>query len=246
MLGSSENRECQIDSLAQSWGILSGAARPERAKQAMDSVREHLLRRQDRMLLLFTPPFDQTSRDPGYIKGYPPGIRENGGQYTHAAIWAVWAFAELGEAELASRLYQMLSPIHHGDTREKAARYQVEPYVVAADIYSQPPHVGRGGWTWYTGSGGWTYRLGLEIILGIRRRGDTLQLKPCIPKEWRQFRVHYRYGQAKYDILVTNPEGLHSGVSEVRLDGEVLPDDRVPLAPDAHEHHVEVVLGERD
>jgi cyclic beta-1,2-glucan synthetase len=242
-LGSMENRECKIDSLAQSWAVLSAAAKDDRAQQAMRAVLEHLVRDDDRLVLLFTPPFDRTRRDPGYIKGYPPGIRENGGQYTHAAIWAAWAFAELGEAETANRLLGMLNPIHHGDTRRKVERYRVEPYVMAGDVYSEAPHTGRGGWTWYTGSGGWMYRLGLEAILGVRRNGKTLEMKPCIPKEWDEYKVSYKQGPTQYEIHVRNPDHLHRGVVKVTLDGEIVQDGKVPLSGDGQEHRVEVVMG---
>jgi cyclic beta-1,2-glucan synthetase len=169
-LGSAANDECRIDSISQSWAVLSGAGNPDRARQAMDSVERHLLRRADRLLLLLDPPFDLTPSDPGYIDGYPPGIRENGGQYTHAAVWSLMAFAGLGEGDKAVELFDLLNPIHHASRRAEVRKYKVEPYVVAADIYSQPPHVGRGGWTWYTGAAGCLYRAGVESILGFRKR----------------------------------------------------------------------------
>ncbi len=193
-LGSHEDEECQIDSIAQSWAVLSGAAEPTRAAQAMESVNRLLVKHAEQMILLFTLPFDKSDRDPGYIKGYLPGVRENGGQYTHAAIWTAWAFAELGQGDRAAELFKMLNPISHADTPEKAARYKVEPYVIAADIYSEHAHSGMGGWTWYTGSSGWMYRLGLEAILGISRVGETLKIDPCIPKDWPGFKVNYRFG----------------------------------------------------
>jgi len=171
----------------------------------MDAVADRLVRLDDQLILLFTPPFDGVASDPGYIKGYPPGIRENGGQYTHAAIWAAWAFAELGQGDRAAALFQLLNPITHTDTREKALRYRVEPYVVAADVYGVSPHTGRGGWTWYTGSSGWMYRLGLEAILGLRQAGQVLRISPCIPKTWPGFRLTYRVGTTSYDISVENP-----------------------------------------
>jgi cyclic beta-1,2-glucan synthetase len=242
-LGSVENSECKIDSLAQSWAVLSGAASGDRAEQAMSAVLDRLVRGNDELVLLFTPPFDRTSRDPGYIRGYPPGIRENGGQYTHAALWATWAFAALGEGETANRLFNMLNPIHHSETRPKAELYRVEPYVIAGDVYSETPHTGRGGWTWYTGSGGWGYRLGLEAILGVRRNGATLEIRPCIPKEWDEYGVSYGYGSTRYQIRVRNPDHLHRGVTEVTLDGEILQDGKIPLSADGHEHSVEVVMG---
>jgi cyclic beta-1,2-glucan synthetase len=180
-LGSAASRECRTDSIAQSWAVISAVAEPTRATRAMAAVKEHLVRRSDGLLLLFTPPFDQSSLDPGYIKGYPPGIRENGGQYTHAAIWSVIAFAQLGDGDKAADLFSMLNPINHASTRAAVHRYKVEPYVVSADVYSAPPHVGRGGRTWYTGSAGWMYRAGLEWILGFRVHGATLLIDPCVP-----------------------------------------------------------------
>ena len=203
-LGSAQDAECQIDSIAQSWAVLSGAGEPGRAAQAMDAVRRRLVRPEDGLLLLFTPPFDKTPRDPGYIKGYLPGIRENGGQYTHAALWSAWAFAELGQSETAEKVFRLLNPIYHADTPVKVERYKVEPYVVAADVYGVAPHIGRGGWTWYTGSAAWMYRLGLEGILGLRRAGAGLVIEPHIPAGWPGYDVTYRYGQATYHICVRN------------------------------------------
>jgi cyclic beta-1,2-glucan synthetase len=243
-LGSSENKECQIDSIAQSWAVLSGAGEPERIQQAMAAVNEKLVREDDRLLLLFTPPFDETPRDPGYIKGYPPGIRENGGQYTHAAIWAVWAFAAMGDGDRAGALFCLLNPITHSDNRAKAARYQVEPYVTAADVYSVDPFTGRGGWTWYTGSGGWLYRLGLEAILGLHREGDILRVQPCIPRDWNGYSMTYRFGKATYHIQVENPGAVNQGLEEVILDGKALPDGAIPLKDDGERHNLIVRMGD--
>jgi len=242
-LGSAENQECQIDSLAQSWAVLSDAGDPARAAQAMESVVKRLVRRDDRLLLLFTPPFDETRRDPGYIKGYPPGIRENGGQYTHAALWAVWAFAELGQGDRAGALFRLLNPITHSDALEKARHYRVEPYIVAADVYGASPHIGRGGWTWYTGSSGWMYRLGLEAILGLRKVGRLLRVDPCIPKDWPGFTLTYREGETVYQIQVENPERVNRGVKQVMLDGEELPEEEIPLAGDGKGHEVHILMG---
>ncbi|MFN2283650.1 MAG: GH36-type glycosyl hydrolase domain-containing protein, partial [Anaerolineae bacterium] len=241
-LGSAESDECRIDSLAQSWAVLSGAGDPDRASQAMASVVDNLVRRDDDLILLFTPPFDQTGRDPGYIKGYPPGIRENGGQYTHAALWAVWALAKMGRGDLAAELFGLLNPIHHADTPEKVMRYRVEPYVIAADVYSVAPHVGRGGWTWYTGSSGWMYRLGVEAILGLHRTGDALRIDPCIPKEWPSYEVTYRDGETVYHIHVENPDGECHGVTTVTLDGEPVEGNAIPLLADGNPHEVHVVI----
>jgi cyclic beta-1,2-glucan synthetase len=243
-LGSAESDECQIDSIAQSWAVLSGAADEERARRAMESVERRLVRWEDRLVLLFSPPFDQTPMDPGYIKGYLPGIRENGGQYTHAAIWSVVAFAMLGEGDKAVDLFNVLSPIYRASRRADVHRYKVEPYAVPADVYSEPPHVGRGGWTWYTGAAGWLFRAGLEWILGLRKRGSALRIDPCIPRGWKGFAITYRHGDTVYRITVQNPKGVCRGVSRVRLDGTLLPGQAlVPLSDDGGEHLVEVVLG---
>ncbi len=242
-LGSSKNNECQIDSIAQSWAVISGAADPARALQAMESVNDRLVKCADQMILLFTPPFDNSARDPGYIKGYLPGVRENGGQYTHAAIWTAWAFAKLGQGDRAVELFHALNPIRHSDTPEKAALYKTEPYVIAADIYSVSPHVGRGGWTWYTGSSGWMYRLGIEAILGINRVGSALNINPCIPHDWAGFKVDYRFGRTHYKISVQNPNGVNRGIVQILLDGNLLADKLIPLVDDGHPHEAWVVMG---
>jgi cyclic beta-1,2-glucan synthetase len=242
-LGSHENNECQIDSIAQSWAVLSGAADSTRARKAMEAVDRMLVKPAEQMILLFTPPFDKSVRDPGYIKGYLPGVRENGGQYTHAAIWTAWAFAKLGQGDRAMELFHMLNPVSHSDTPEKVARYKVEPYVIAADIYSVPPHTGRGGWTWYTGSSGWTYRLGLEAILGITKVGNALNVDPCIPSHWPGFKVDYRFGMAHYKISVENPHHINRGIQVIMLDGNPLPDSLIPLVDDGRLHEVRVVMG---
>ena len=243
-IGSAEDDECQIDSIAQSWAVLSGAGDEGRARQAMESVAGRLVREEDQLLLLFSPPFDETPLDPGYIKGYPPGIRENGGQYTHAAIWSVMAFAQLGEGDKSFHLFDLLNPIRHASRRASAHRYKVEPYVVAADVYSAPSNVGRGGWTWYTGAAAWLYRAGVESILGFRKRGSTLLIDPCVPREWKGFEIDYRHGETLYRIEVENPNGVCRGVSSVSLDGTSLQaGGPVPLADDGLEHRVRVVLG---
>jgi cyclic beta-1,2-glucan synthetase len=242
-LGSHASAECQIDSIAQSWGVISGAAERGRATTAMAAVDERLVRRDDGLVLLFTPPFDQTAHDPGYIKGYPPGVRENGGQYTHGAIWSVIAFAMLGDGDKASELFALLNPIHHARTRADIHRYKVEPYVMCADVYSEPTHVGRGGWTWYTGSAGWMYRAGLEWILGFRLRGTTLVIDPCVPKAWPGFAIAFQYHSARYEISVLNPNGVSRGVARISLDGKAVPPSGVALSDDGADHKVEVVLG---
>ncbi len=242
-LGSAQNLECQIDSIAQSWSVLSGAADIARATQAMQAVLARLVKRDDGLILLFTPPFDNTLHDPGYIKGYLPGVRENGGQYTHAALWAIWALADLGDGDSACALFGMLNPIYRTDTPQKVARYKVEPYVISADVYGVAPNEGRGGWTWYTGSAGWMARLGIEAILGLRRIGQTLRIDPCIPKQWSGYAMTYRVGQTTYAIQVDNPEGINRGVRQVILDGVEAPNGVILLTDDAQCHHVTVVLG---
>ncbi|PZR71636.1 MAG: glycosyl transferase [Chthoniobacterales bacterium] len=244
-LGGHSDAECRIDSIAQSWSVLSGAGEKSRAVAAMAAVNEQLVRRDDELVLLFTPPFDQTPLDPGYIKRYPPGIRENGGQYTHGAVWSVIAFAMLGDGDKAGELFSILNPINHARTRADIFRYKVEPYVACADIYAEPAHIGRGGWTWYTGSAGWMYRAGLEWILGFRLRGATLLIDPCIPRSWPGFEITFKYHSARYDISVENPRGVSRGVSSIRLDGVALQisDASIPLSDDGANHKVEVVLG---
>ena len=225
-LGSATNDECRIDSIAQSWAVISGAADPARARQAMAAVRQRLVRADDRLILLFDPPFDKGALEPGYIKGYVPGIRENGGQYTHAATWVVLATALLGQGERAMELFGLLNPIHHADSPDKVARYKVEPYVVAADVYGAPPHTGRGGWTWYTGSAAWLYRIGLEAILGFQLRGGRLQIEPCIPPGWPGYEITYRNGSTTYHVAVENSGGTGRGVRGVTLDGQSVPGRR--------------------
>jgi cyclic beta-1,2-glucan synthetase len=244
-LGSASSSECRIDSIAQSWSVMSRAANPTRAARAMAAVEKHLVRRDDGLVLLFNPPFDQTPLDPGYIKAYPPGIRENGGQYTHAAIWSIIAFAMLGDGDKAGELFSILNPINHASTPDAVQRYKVEPYVACADLYSIAPHIGRGGWTWYTGSAGWMYRAGLESILGFRLQGATLLLDPCIPTAWPSFRIQFRYHSARYDIQVENSRGVSRGILRAELDGVVLSGNqaRIPLTDDGATHHVQIVLG---
>jgi cyclic beta-1,2-glucan synthetase len=241
-LGSAENDECQIDSIAQTWAVISGAGDPQRSRQAMDSVEQRLVREQDGLILLFTPPFDKGSLQPGYIKGYVPGIRENGGQYTHAATWVVQATALLGRGRRAMELFDLVSPVGHSATAEAVTRYKVEPYVVAADIYGAPPHTGRGGWTWYTGSASWLYRIGLESILGFHRRGQALTVDPCIPGDWPGFAIRYRHGSATYQIRVENPGGAETGVRTVVVDGQPRDDRVIPLADDGREHEVLITM----
>jgi cyclic beta-1,2-glucan synthetase len=245
-LGSVANTECRIDSIAQSWAVISGAGDPGRGVAAMAALDRYLIRREDKLALLFTPPFDQPAQDPGYIKGYPPGIRENGGQYTHAAVWTAMAFAMQGDGDRAGELLAMLNPIRHADSPAGIQRYKVEPYVACADVYSEAPHVGRGGWTWYTGSAGWMYRVTLEWLLGLRVQGDSLVLDPCIPRNWPGFEIAYRHGSTRYDIVVENPDGVCRGIITTTLDGQVLPVEKarpITLQDDGGAHRLEVILG---
>lgn len=242
-LGSSENSECRIDSIAQSWAVLSGAGDPDRARRAMAAVDDQLVRRDDGLILLFTPPFDDGPLHPGYIKGYVPGIRENGGQYTHAATWVVQAFAELGAGAKAVETFNMLNPVRHGEHAKQVDRYRVEPYVVVADLYGVSPHVGRGGWSWYTGSAAWLYRVGLESILGFRLRGDRLRMEPCIDPAWKGFAITFVHRGTTYRIRVENPHGVERGVRNVTLDNQPVTDGWVNLTDDGQVHDVVVTLG---
>ncbi len=243
-LGSAANTECRIDSIAQSWGVISGGAEPGRATRAMAAVNQQLVRQADGLILLLTPPFDHTTLDPGYIKGYVPGIRENGGQYTHAAVWILMAFAALGDGDRAGDLLRMLNPINRSGSRAGVQRYKVEPYVMSGDVYAEPPHVGRGGWTWYTGSAGWFYRAGIEWVLGFRVRGKVLSIDPCIPRSWRNYSINFRYNSSTYKIRVENPRGVSRSIAKVEFDGKSVPGPaNIPLEDDGIEHHILVVLG---
>ncbi|MDB5294035.1 MAG: NdvB, partial [Phycisphaerales bacterium] len=241
-MGSAASPECKIDSLPQSWSVLSGAGDPARARQALDALDAHLVKRDLGLIQLFDPPFDKSPQNPGYIKGYVPGVRENGGQYTHAAVWAVMAFAAAGDGERAWELFRLINPVNHGDTERAIATYKVEPYVVAADVYTNPQHAGRGGWTWYTGSAGWMYRLITESLLGLHLEVDRLRVEPVMPAGWQAFDVHYRYRETFHHIHVRRV-GDGNGVSRVVLDGVEQPDKRVPLTDDRGEHHADVEVG---
>jgi cellobiose phosphorylase len=242
-LGSAQNDECQIDALPQAWAVISGAADPARAHSAMAAVEERLVRTDDAVIQLFDPPFDKGVLQPGYIKGYVPGIRENGGQYTHAATWVALATALEGRGDRAMQLWNLINPIYHATTARAVQHYKVEPYVVCADVYGAAPHTGRGGWTWYTGSAGWLYRVAVESILGFQLRGDTLHFAPCIPPRWPKFEMRYRHRSSTYRILVDNSAGTGRGVRSIELDGRRLPNDSLPLCDDAKAHDVVVNLG---
>jgi cellobiose phosphorylase len=246
-LGSASNTECRIDSIAQSWSVLAGADRhmgnPSRSRQAMQAVADHLVRREHGLIQLLDPPFDQSALDPGYIRGYVPGIRENGGQYTHAAIWSAMAFAALGDGEQTSALLSMLNPINH--TRSPAAVdiYKAEPYVMAGDIYALPPHAGRAGWSWYTGAAGWMYRLITESVLGLHVQGDSLSVAPCLPAEWTNFKLHYRFRETDYHINVSQVATGSSPMTQLTtliVDGVAQTTQRIHLHDDRQVHHVEI------
>ncbi|MEO5902913.1 MAG: glucoamylase family protein [Gemmatimonadaceae bacterium] len=241
-LGSSTSDDCKIDSIAQSWSVISQAGDRERSRLAMEALTEHLVREDARLIMLLTPPFDNSQHDPGYIQGYLPGVRENGAQYTHAALWAVLATALRGDGDRAMQLYQMINPVTHALTPEAVAQYKVEPYVVAADVYTAEGHLGRGGWTWYTGSASWLYRVGLEAILGFTKRGETLEIDPCVPSAWKEFTIEYRHGGSKYSVIVKNPSGAQRGVVSTTLDGEPI-EGPIQLVSDGSDHDVIVTLG---
>jgi cyclic beta-1,2-glucan synthetase len=243
-LGSAQNEECRIDSLTQSWAVFAQEADPRRTARAMEAVRANLVRRDAQVVLLLTPPFDRMPHDPGYIKAYVPGVRENGGQYTHAALWTVIALAQLGLGDEAMELFHMINPINHMRTPAGLNRYRAEPYAVAADVYAHPMHLGRGGWTWYTGSAGWMYQAAIEGILGLRRSGDTFRVEPSIPAMWPTFSIQWRVGRTCYQITVVNPEHRGRGVRSASLDGAAVEPDAIPLLQDGKTHDVIVELGD--
>jgi cyclic beta-1,2-glucan synthetase len=245
-LGTKDAEECRIDAIAQAWAVISGGAAPDRALRALEAVEEKLVSWEDGLVALLAPPFDHMAQDPGYIKGYVPGVRENGGQYTHAAIWVAMAYALMGDGDEALALLDLINPINHALTREAADVYRVEPYVVAADVYAAKPHVGRGGWTWYTGSASWFYTVAVRTILGIRTvaEGGTryLVVDPCIPKAWRSFSAEMRFGATTYQVRVDNPRGVNRGVQRVACDGSVAAKERVVISNDGRTHRVVVTM----
>jgi len=240
-LGSAENEECRIDSLPQSWATIAEVGTSERRRMALDSMWDELVRHDLQLMQLLTPPFDRSAIEPGYIKGYPPGVRENGGQYTHGAVWAALALALAGRNEQAATLVAFLNPINHALNPAAVERYKIEPYVLAADVYSQSPYAGRGGWSWYTGSASWYYRLLHEVVFGIERQADTLRFCPHVPSAWTQFKLHYRYHETFYHVGFTqSPE--HQGPARLTLDGVSLEEPILKLINDKHEHTVKVVF----
>ena len=240
-LGSASNPECQIDSVAQSWSVLSGIGEVQRSRKAMDALDKQLVDRNHGLVKLLAPPFDKSDLDPGYIRGYVPGVRENGGQYTHAAIWAAMAFAAMDDGARAWELFRMINPVNHSLSPEEIAIYKVEPYVMAADVYAVAPHTGRGGWTWYTGSAGWMYRLIIESLLGLRLEVDKLYFAPCFPADWTGFKVHYRFRETVYHITVLQSPD-HEGGMNMTMDGIPRDDKTVQLVNDLQEHFVELTF----
>jgi cyclic beta-1,2-glucan synthetase len=241
-LGSAQNIECRIDSIAQSWSVISKAGTKERTANAMESANKYLVRREDKIIQLFDPPFDKSDLNPGYIKGYVPGVRENGGQYTHAAIWLVMAFAAMGNKEKTWELLQMINPINHGNDAAKIAEYKVEPYVVAADVYAETSNKGRGGWTWYTGSAGWMYQLIIESFIGLQKKGDKIFFTPCIPVDWSSIKIQYRYETSLYNIQYLQASGGTDFIAKVFLDGAEQQEKNIVLVNDGLTHEVIVRL----
>jgi cyclic beta-1,2-glucan synthetase len=243
-LGSAENTECKIDSLAQSWAVISGAGEKERIDTAFESLEHYLINREIGIIMLLTPPFDEGDLKPGYIKSYIPGVRENGGQYTHAAAWVIMAYALMGNGDKAWELYNMLVPINHANTLMEASRYKVEPYVMAADVYAVQPHAGRGGWSWYTGASGWMYRVALQNILGFNKMGDKIVINPCIPKGWKEYQIEYLFKETKYIIEIKNPEQVNSGIKSMIVDGMLYEQsNEIILVNDGKQHIVEIIMG---
>jgi cellobiose phosphorylase len=239
-LGSAKSPECRIDSISQSWAVLSGAGDSQRSRKAMEAVDQYLVRRADSLVQLLDPPFDQSDLNPGYIKGYVPGVRENGGQYTHGAIWAAMAFAALGDGRRAWELLSMINPVNHGNSVETIQKYKVEPYVVAADVYAVLPHTGRGGWTWYTGSAAWMYRLIVESLLGLKREANKLSFTPCLPPDWEPFALHYRFHETLYHIRIIPLKADEKETAVLTVDGVVQQEKAIALVDDGQDHAVEV------
>jgi cyclic beta-1,2-glucan synthetase len=242
-LGSRESDECRIDSLPQSWSVIARSGDAERCAEAIASIEKFLIKKDEKLALLLAPPFAETALDPGYIKSYPLGIRENGGQYTHAAAWLIVAYALSGDGDKAGELFSMVNPLNHTRTRAEIETYKTEPYSIAADVYSHPEHTGRGGWTWYTGAAGWLYRAALEYILGFQKTGDSLKIVPRIPKDWREYEIIYRCRETVYRIKIENPEGASGENIQTILDGKTLKNNKIPLVNDKAEHLVRVILG---
>lgn len=241
-IGSVDNEECRIDSISQSWGVISGAADNDKKYISMESLENHLIDKENGIIKLLDPPFNKTKLEPGYIKSYLPGVRENGGQYTHAAIWAIIAYTKLGFGDKALEYYRMINPIEHSRTKETAIKYKVEPYTIAADIYGAESLAGRGGWTWYTGSSSWFYKAGIENILGLVIKNNRLRIEPCIPKEWKEYKIKYRYKNSIYNITVKNESGKNTGVDKFFLNGVEVEEKEIALSDDGGIYEIEIKM----
>lgn len=241
VLGSMENDECRIDSIAQSWSIISGAGDNDKKYISMESLENHLVDRENGIIKLLDPPFEKGKLEPGYIKGYLPGVRENGGQYTHGAIWVIIAEAMIGFGDKAAELYRMINPIEHARTKEASKKYKVEPYVIAADVYGSSNLAGQGGWTWYTGSSSWYYKAGIEYLLGLKVEKGYIRIEPCIPKEWKEYQMQYKWKESIYHIKIKNPEGKNTGVSKVILNGKEV-ENCIKLDGSRNIYQIEVIM----
>lgn len=242
LIGSIENEECRIDSVSQSWGVISEAADNDKKYISMDSLENHLIDKENGLIKLLDPPFNKTKIEPGYIKSYLPGVRENGGQYTHAAMWVIYAYTKLGFGDKALDLYRMINPIEHSRTKDEARKYKVEPYVIPADIYSAENLIGRGGWTWYTGSSSWFYKIGIEDILGLKIKNNILKINPCIPKEWKEYSIRYRFKNSIYNIKVKNKNEKNTGVEEVYLNGQEIIKKEIILNGEGGIYNIEIIM----
>lgn len=241
-IGSANNEECRIDSISQSWGVISNAADNDKKYISMESLENNLIDKENGLIKLLDPPFEKSKIEPGYIKAYLPGVRENGGQYTHAAMWAIMAFTKLGFGDKALEYYKMINPIEHSKTKEEAKKYKVEPYVIPADIYEAKGLEGRGGWTWYTGSSSWFCKIGLENILGFNIKQGILEMNPCIPKDWKEYSIRYRYKNSIYNIKVKNPNGKNMGVEKVFLNGKEIEDKKIILQDNEDINEIEIIM----
>ena len=241
-IGSIENEECRIDSISQSWGVISGAADNDKKYISMESLENHLIDKEHGIIKLLDPPFNKTKMEPGYIKAYLPGVRENGGQYTHAAMWAIIAFTKLGFGDKAVEYYRMINPIEHSRTKETALKYKVEPYSIPADIYGAEGLIGRGGWTWYTGSSSWFYKAGVENILGLKIKHNTLKIEPCIPRDWKEYSIKYRYKNSIYNIRVKNENGKSTGIEKMYLNKREIAKKEIELVGDGGIYDVEIYM----
>ena len=242
VLGSIQNEECRIDGLAQSWSVISGAGDNDKKYISMQSLENHLVDKENGIIKLLDPPFDKGNLEPGYIKAYVPGTRENGGQYTHSAIWTIIAESMLGFGDKALELYRMINPIEHARTKEATKKYKVEPYVIAADIAGQKNLAGRGGWTWYTGSSSWMYEAGIKYLLGVRIENNTLRIEPCIPNDWKEYTIRYQYENTIYHIKVSNPNGKMTGVTKFKLNGEEIEEKQIGLNNNGGINYIEVEM----